>query len=92
MSIRQLVLDENWYRPIFILQSLLQRRNLCLWYLQSRPTVPLEGGSLRQTAEACDQSTRGHRERVCAIIGALDGDRKSIRDEEQSALRLDILD
>ena len=46
MSVGQLIIHEDWYRAILFPQSVLDETDLVLRDLDTRPTVPLELGSL----------------------------------------------
>jgi len=45
----------------------------------------LEARSLGQAAETSDKTTRRHGEGVLSIFGALDGDGKSVRNQQEAA-------
>ena len=85
MPICQLIVDKNRMGAIIILETLLHGLQLVLGHLQAGPAVPLEAGGLAKTAQASDEAAGRHREVVGAIFGALDGDGKTVGEEEQAA-------
>jgi len=87
MPVRELIVKHDRYRVVFLLELVVQGLCLVLGDFKSGPAIPLEGGSLGESAQTADQSSRGHGHVVLALIGALDGDGQSIRHEQQTSLR-----
>ena len=91
VTIRQIIIDEDRDCAVFIVQALLDNRDFRFGNLQTRPTIPLEGGGLGQSTEATHQSTGGHGEVIFPIFGALDSDRQAIGDEQQTCVILGFI-
>ena len=85
MTISQLIVNKYGNGVVFLLQALLHAGGLGLGNFQARPSVPLELCSLGQAAQASDETAGGHGESVLAVIGALDGDGKTVGNEQQAA-------
>lgn len=85
VTISQLIVNEYGNSVVLLLQALLHAGGLGLGDFQARPSVPLELCSLGQAAQTSDETARGHGEGILAVIGALDGDGKTVGDEEQAA-------
>lgn len=86
MSIGELVVDKYWVRAVFVLQALLHVGDFVVRDFETRPSVPLEASGLAEAAKAGDQAAGGHGECVAAVIGALDGDGETVREEEEPAV------
>lgn len=82
MSICELIIEHNRHGIVLLLKLFLETGHLVLGDLEAWPTIPLEGGGFGQSAQATDQSSRGHGHFVLALIGALDGDGQAIGDEQ----------
>lgn len=88
MTVCELVIEHDGYGIVFALKLVLEACNLILWDLETRPTIPLEGGGFRETTQTTDQSSRRHGHLVLALICALDGDGQTVGDKEEAALIL----
>lgn len=84
VAVCDLVVDEDWVRTILIVETLRHVLNLILGDLEARPSVPLEIGGLAEATEASDKTARGHGEAVFAIFGALDGDGKTVGEQQEA--------
>lgn len=85
MAIGQVVVDKDRNGAVLLLEALLHRPRLGLGHFDTGPAIPLEAGCLGKTAESGHQSARRHGKRVLAILGPLDRNRKTVRDQEQTA-------
>jgi hypothetical protein len=85
MSVGQFIVDEYRMSVVLVFQAALHAVDLVFRNLKARPAIPLEAGRFAEAAEASDKATRRHGEAVAAIVGALDGDGQSVREEEETA-------
>lgn len=85
MSVGKFVVDKDGMSAVLVLKTALHAFDLIFWDLKTRPAIPLEAGRFAEAAEAGDKATRRHGEAVASIVGALDGDGKSVREEEETA-------
>lgn len=85
VSVCQLIVDEDGMGAILILEASLHAFDFVLRHLETRPAVPLEAGRFAQAAETGDKATGRHGEAIAAIVGALDGDGQTVRQQEEAA-------
>lgn len=86
MSIGQVIVDEDGYRAVLVFQARGDDGNFFLRYLETGPSIPLEGCCFRQATQAADQAAGGHGKVVLSIFGAFDGDGQAVGDEKQSGV------